>query len=184
MAEMKRCTKCGIEKPLSEFHRQGKGYKSWCKVCTRLYQREVYVKKHPQARKFQRYEQPSPKEKKWCPACKSWKFLHNFSVARSQAKGRAAYCRACYSDKWIQRKYGLTRTEYDILFKQQNKRCAICGTANFAGRCGIHVDHKHSDGSIRALLCGCCNQALGLFKDNPLLLRKAATYLEKHSGDQ
>ncbi len=45
MSETKRCTKCGEEKPLSEFHRdrtKSDGRKSWCKLCTSGYQREYY----------------------------------------------------------------------------------------------------------------------------------------------
>jgi hypothetical protein len=31
--ELRRCSLCGVEKPLSEFHRRGDGHQWWCKVC-------------------------------------------------------------------------------------------------------------------------------------------------------
>jgi hypothetical protein len=40
------------------------------------------------------------------------------------------------------------------------------------------VDHDHSTGAVRGLLCGACNKAIGLLKDNPQLARSIASYLE------
>ena len=54
------------------------------------------------------------------------------------------------------------------------KGCDICAVS-----CSFSVDHNHKTGAVRGLLCGSCNRALGLFHDNPALLRKAATYLEE-----
>ena len=83
-------------------------------------------------------------------------------------------------------RYALTPTEYEELAKQQNFRCAICDidvTDNIRGgkQVALSVDHKHSSGKIRALLCFNCNTGLGKFKDNPEVLEKAAEYLRKHN---
>lgn len=51
-------------------------------------------------------------------------------------------------------------------------RCDICG-----GTEALCVDHCHVRGNARGLLCGACNKGLGFFRDDPRLLRAAATYL-------
>jgi hypothetical protein len=72
-------------------------------------------------------------------------------------------------------KYGLTLAKYDEMVVAQAGRCAICGR----GGERLHVDHSHSTGTVRGLLCHQCNKALGLLQDNSSLLREAARYLEK-----
>lgn len=52
------------------------------------------------------------------------------------------------------------------------KLCEICG-----GDQRLNVDHCHTTSKIRGVLCNKCNQALGLFKDNPDNLLKAIKYL-------
>lgn len=75
------------------------------------------------------------------------------------------------------RKYGLTAEQYTELLRKQNERCAICGAKDAGGRGSWHVDHCHSSGKIRDLLCHTCNVALGNFKDDPRLLVRAVSYL-------
>jgi hypothetical protein len=41
------------------------------------------------------------------------------------------------------------------------------------------IDHDHTTGEVRGLLCPTCNAGLGHFKDSPELLLKAALYLQK-----
>ena len=44
---MKKCTKCGIEKPLTEFHKHKEtkdGLYGRCKQCARQYDKEYYAK--------------------------------------------------------------------------------------------------------------------------------------------
>ncbi len=55
----------------------------------------------------------------------------------------------------------------------QNGRCAICGCSK-----DLVLDHCHVAGLIRKALCIRCNVALGMFKDDPKLLKRAAAYLE------
>lgn len=66
----------------------------------------------------------------------------------------------------------------------QNGCCDICGKAEsneIKGKVvSLAVDHDHKTGAIRALLCGNCNRALGLFNDDPALLDAAKAYLARH----
>lgn len=55
--------------------------------------------------------------------------------------------------------------------------CAICGLAESASSKRLASDHDHSNGKDRGFLCGTCNTGLGLFKDDPSLLKKAIGYL-------
>lgn len=75
--------------------------------------------------------------------------------------------------------YGLTQTEYDELLAEQGGGCAICGRQREPRRGGsLAVDHDHKDGAVRGILCSWCNRGLGMFSDDPEMLRTAATYLE------
>lgn len=58
--------------------------------------------------------------------------------------------------------------------------CEVCGKDN--GKRAICIDHDHETGKVRGFLCGNCNRALGLLKDDPALLEKLALYLRGNSG--
>ena len=65
--------------------------------------------------------------------------------------------------------------EREKLLARQGGACGICGNAGD----GLVLDHSHETGAIRGLLCGRCNVGLPWFKDDPTLLRRAASYLER-----
>jgi hypothetical protein len=73
------------------------------------------------------------------------------------------------------RQYGLTPKEYAAMLRKQQGKCAVCRATVRRP----HVDHCHATGSVRGLLCGRCNRALGLMRDSASSLRRAATYLER-----
>lgn len=77
----------------------------------------------------------------------------------------------------------MTQADVDARFASQGGRCPICGTAlDSATKLRIpHVDHNHITGRVRALLCGRCNSALGLLRDDVAIVRAAANYLEEHN---
>lgn len=85
-------------------------------------------------------------------------------------------CRPCYTNNTKRRgKYRIEPSEYVEMRRVQGRKCAICNEA--PGK-AFHVDHDHGTGFIRSLLCYKCNVGLGSFRDNPLLLRLAAAYVE------
>ena len=59
---------------------------------------------------------------------------------------------------------------------EQQSKCAACGKKTEL----LVVDHDHTSGAVRGLLCTNCNLALGHVNDNPDLLLKAIAYLKKH----
>lgn len=74
-------------------------------------------------------------------------------------------------------KYGITEERYLELFTIQGGRCAICGThqANLAR--SLAIDHCHSKGHVRGLLCHKCNLLLGFANDDEQILLAAVNYL-------
>lgn len=84
--------------------------------------------------------------------------------------------------RWLQRAYGITVDDFDLIFEKQGFACALCGSTTKNGRGNFVVDHCHEYGHNRAILCGKCNKGLGLFNEDPELLSAAAEYLIKHQG--
>lgn len=91
-----------------------------------------------------------------------------------------------FSDEERQRKFGISRKQYGDMLLAQNGKCAICAQPETATRNGVvkalAVDHCHSGGHIRGLLCVACNTGIGKFKDDRDRLLAAIKYLDKHSG--
>jgi hypothetical protein len=141
--------------------------------------------------------------RKHCASCDEWKGLEDFHQNKRNWDGLHAYCRPCMAataSKRYQRerdrllgqakayraanpekrkavalrfKFGIEIDEYQRLREKQNDRCAICERPAV-----LHVDHCHSSGSVRGLLCMPCNTALGSFGDDPERIRRAASYVE------
>lgn len=77
----------------------------------------------------------------------------------------------------LKSKFGMSLTEYNDLRQAQSYTCKICGTKETDLDENLAVDHCHTTGKIRGLLCHCCNRGLGLLKDNTTVLQKAIDYL-------
>ena len=82
-------------------------------------------------------------------------------------------------------KYGISLSDYDKMLAAQNGVCFICLKDDPKGRWknnprGFCVDHDHSTGVVRGLLCNTCNQGLGNFYDSSKFLRRAADYIDYH----
>ena len=77
--------------------------------------------------------------------------------------------------------YGLTPEEYQSILEAQDHSCAICKTKDaLNGKPNrMYVDHCHTTGKVRGLLCQKCNSGLGMFKDDPEMLMNAINYLTR-----
>lgn len=74
--------------------------------------------------------------------------------------------------------YGLSLDDFNNLFQQQNGLCAICEEAE--ADC---IDHNHTTGIVRALLCSHCNIGIGQLREDERILLNAIKYLTKHGAD-
>lgn len=84
-----------------------------------------------------------------------------------------------YGREWhLKNKYGITVEDYDKMLMRQNGKCAICATREPGGS-GKHfmVDHDHSTGKVRGLLCGRCNRGIGILDEDTGRLLSAVEYL-------
>lgn len=78
------------------------------------------------------------------------------------------------------RKYGITAADYQKMIVEQGGVCAIClcpPTGRDKRHLRLHVDHCHTTGRVRGLLCYRCNLGAGFFGDDPDRLERAAGYL-------
>ena len=76
--------------------------------------------------------------------------------------------------------YGITLDDFNRMREQQNYCCAVCGVhEDLSGVKRLAIDHCHTEGHIRGLLCSKCNTGLGLFRDNIDFLSKAIEYLKR-----
>ena len=86
-------------------------------------------------------------------------------------------------EKRLLRKYGLTSKERAVLLASQGGCCATCRTPEEkASRGKLHIDHNHTTGRVRGLLCNGCNYTLGLVKEDPEVLQNLINYLGIHVG--
>lgn len=111
----------------------------------------------------------------------------------TKRRTKTGYCMECQNtrvkeqgrDYSLRSKYDLTLEQYNELLIKQKGVCALCGLVETAvekyhkGIKRLAVDHCHTTGNIRGLLCSSCNIGIGNLKHNPELLRKAAVYCEE-----
>lgn len=136
---------------------------------------------------------------KVCTKCKTLKPLSEYSKKNSTGRNPSLQprCKSCakedtkkwneqnketYRDRYLQRAYGMSENEYKARLLAQNNSCILCGIEfnydSFGPNSPV-VDHCHTHGHVRGILCNECNRGLGYFHDNPQALRNAAAYLEK-----
>ena len=121
-----------------------------------------------------------------CNKCKEWNPFETYRKHPKGAHGRLTICNRCELLKkrisHLQRMYGFSPEEAKIISaKCAANRCEICRNPP-TGKI-LHVDHDHKTGKFRGLLCSNCNTGIGLLKDDPDLLIRAAAYLKNSVSD-
>lgn len=74
--------------------------------------------------------------------------------------------------------------EYNIKLAGQGRKCAACTSVevgkNQFGLLPLAVDHDHTTGKIRGLLCMKCNRALGMLGDSVETISNLLKYRSKY----
>ena len=131
---------------------------------------------------------------KTCTKCGITKDINDFYKrgGKTSPNTRHNHCKECTKkrvsetpsiikrEQALKRMYGITQQDYDKMIAEQNNQCAICKTTDPGGRHKSNyfvVDHCHTTGKVRKLLCHNCNTALGLVGDNISTLQTMIEYL-------
>lgn len=149
---MKRCTRCGESKPLTEFYKAKAtrdGLTHTCSNCNKLASK--------------RYRQENPE--KAAAARDRWIAEHPERVRELGARARRKYrskpeFRDKDRDQRYRSRYGITLADYDQMLADQGGKCAICER-----ELSLDVDHDHDTGEVRGLLCRGCNMRLHAFEN-------------------
>lgn len=81
---------------------------------------------------------------------------------------------AKYRKRWaLKKRYGITLEKYNEMMERCGGRCEVCQRDTKR----LHVDHDHTTGFVRGLLCQGCNFSIGYAYDSPQTLRAAADYI-------
>jgi hypothetical protein len=188
-AALKTCSKCGVEKLVSEFSKNSAapdGIRIYCKECCA---REAKAR---QKKNMARDTVVVPQSKK-CPGCKKEKSSLDFYKNHRNIDGLYSYCKECD----VKAKAGYTERNLarDIVVVPRFKTCPVCKiekssngfTKNYLCKiCSIDlhnkracVDHDHLTNMVRGILCHGCNCGLGQFNDSVELLTIGIDYLRK-----
>ena len=172
------CSACKGEFPTSCFHKATKttrGYQYKCKACVsaddktthRMAYQRVKVAEwrgnNPEKRKEQKQRHYEKHKDRIDQRAKDW-YYNNKDRHTSSA---------------LLRKYGITLDQYNLMRAQQNYCCAICNDQEDSVEKKMFVDHNHTTGKIRKLLCTKCNVGIGMLKDSPDIMERAAKYLRE-----
>ncbi len=159
---MKTCSKCKKQKSREEFYSSPSkdGLRGECMGCERTRARD-WQRLHPESRR---------------KSVRKWQAAHPETSRRKNREWKLRNKDKC-SDMALRYGYGITLSEYNCLLEKQGRHCAICKK----GKCNTRlvVDHRHSTGTVRGLLCHNCNLLLGHCKENSDILNSAREYLEK-----
>lgn len=177
VGDNKACTGCKIIKNISDFHKNkhGKdGFSPKCKTCIKKYQK-LYMNKPLD---------PISSEK-MCTGCKLIKPIVQFNKSRYGKDGLRTECQECSKTKKLEALYDISPQDYERMLCDQGGVCAICKRSQsentshrLTGKPALlSVDHCHKTLKVRGLLCGPCNMAIGLLRDNPENAESAASYL-------
>jgi len=126
---------------------------------------------------------------KICLKCKVLKPDDRFSPHKRGSQGLSYACKPCRVEEQRQRRaawspaerhskdlwkrYRLTLQQYEAMHVAQEGRCLICDKRSNR----LEVDHDHTTGRVRGLLCGNCNKAIGLLGECTTNLDRAIDYL-------
>lgn len=110
---------------------------------------------------------------------RKWREENKDYIAAWKKANRKPTPRKVKQGRHFKSRYGLLQSEFDEMVRLQEGKCAICGEV--PDRI-LRVDHDHSNGRVRELLCMKCNSGLGMFRDDAERVIAAYYYLRHHEG--
>jgi hypothetical protein len=137
-----------------------------CKACRKKRRHDYYEKNKAQERK---------RNKEWFDAHPGARAEFNKKYKRNNGAKKKKQDQ----NSRLKREHGITLEQKQKMFDDQKGLCAVSGLPLTEGN--YHLDHCHKTKRLRGLITKKINWAIGLFEDNPELLRAAANYLEKNN---
>jgi len=120
-----------------------------------------------------------------CTRCSTPKpaTLEFFPPHNKKRNGMDSWCRECratYRNEFNRGKFRNVISDTALkAMKRSTHECVICGANE-----PLVVDHDHTTGKVRGMLCNHCNRGLGHFRDDPMLLEFARVYLLSAVNDK
>lgn len=148
-------------------------------------QNKAWRERNPEAAKAsqQRYDAQKLAKRKSDPeALKAYqKYSADYAVAWRK-KNPERYKQQVWKRN-LKAKYGITPAEYTAMAERQKGLCAICAQASVGKKKYLSVDHCHTTGKVRGLLCDKCNLGIGLIGDTVEQVQRVMDYILTHVGE-
>jgi hypothetical protein len=113
-----------------------------------------------------------------CKVCKNKESREWYEQNKERKKELSKNYRDIKKNQDLKKSYKITLDDYNKMLVEQNHSCKICFSHQDKLKRRLCVDHDHTTGKVRGLLCDTCNRSLGLLKDNIEVMKRAVTYLE------
>ena len=148
--ETKLCGRCGKDLPVDMFWIQDKKYgyrRKNCKECDKARMRERYAARDD---------------------VKAYSKRKSMEWAKANPEKRKVHVRRIS----LKRMYGMSEADYEAMVSRQGNKCALCNSSD-PGRTDKdkkwsagywNIDHCHSTGKVRGLLCHTCNVRVGAYE--------------------
>lgn len=128
-----------------------------------------------------------PSGLKLCCDCGRSKLFSEFCFSVLSKDGFNNRCLECVRHQSRKTNYGITQQQFEEKLKIQSGKCAICQCLEKRKPSGkiiaLSVDHNHTTGSVRGLLCFRCNVRIGIL-ENSEWIKLADQYLSKWATDE
>jgi hypothetical protein len=147
----KICNKCGLKKPLSDFHilrQRADGHDEVCSECRKLqYENLVNNMTDDEIRKI-----AIANPLKICSDCKQIKSISEFTICRETFDGRYAYCNVCKIERM--KKYYQNNLEYRIDYRNGNRDETNRKYCKYNGKIKIEILTHYGNGKCACVICG------------------------------
>ncbi len=174
----KMCQKCKVAKPTDEFHKCSNGsmgLASYCKVCMSVAGKQWADKNKQKVSEYNRLWRAKNRD------YHNQRYRERYHKDLEKHRGYYRKARVRRSIDVRCRKFGITAEQYWTMFADQEGLCAICKKAPKLWW-SFNVDHCHTTGKIRGLLCGPCNKSIGILGDTVDGVMRAVTYLRESAS--